>query len=340
MNRRLNKSLTSLYFHLYKGGHIIESLDLIGIIRLASRSSRKVDYVATNKTKRDSIMEDYFTAEDNNPEKYREKVWNLYYVDIKDVHFERLKKKYEQEGDWISEEEAAARAEERVREMTTKAADKAINSHLSFINEMMHLDPDPNKHIVSPGSGFAHEQVVAPDLKWRGLEYQKNLVDMSNQRNMQLENLNRSERWSILRDIKPGDELGDEWEAKINTIIGDDGQVETVYAKHACGGLSDGVIYDAVKNNVPKLMLATCCANRYPEISWRVLEPKDKDGVEIDLQEYKRVARESGKQGEAGQAACSRIDHWRVEYLQANEYKAERGMTEFGPFIRAIKLED
>jgi len=331
----MNKKLTTLYLYLRKNGYIVESCNLIEIMKIAAR---KLDHVATNRTKSSHLPEDYFVSEDSDPERYREKLWPLYHRDIHNAHFERLKDKYKREG--VEEEDAINLAEEQINKMTTKAANKAVDSHMSFIPELMSLEPDPNIPIVSPGSGFAHEQAVAPDLKWRGLEYQQNLVDMANERNEQLENPSKSEQWSVLHDVTPGDKLGAEWRSKIKTIMGEDGQVDTVYAKHACGGLTDGVIYDAVKNNVPKLLLATCCAMRYPEISWRVLEPKDNEGKELTLSEYEDIAKESKRSGSRGSTACSLIDSWRQEYLEGKGYEVQRGETKFGPFIKAVKSRE
>jgi hypothetical protein len=329
----MNKKLINLYLYLHKNGYMAESYNLIEIIKIAAR---QLDHVATNRTESSELPEGHFGIEDVDPEKYREKLWPLFHKDIHHAHFKRLKDKYEREG--FGEEDAVNLAEEQIKEMTTKAANKSVDSHMSFIPELMSLDPDPNIPIVSPGSGFAHEQAITPDLKWRGLEYQQNLVDMANERNKQLENPSESEQWSVLHDVAPGGKLGDEWQSKIKTIMGEDGRVDTVYAKHACGGLTDGVIYDAVKNNVPKLMLATCCAMRYPEISWRVLEPKDNEGKDLTLSQYEDIAKESKRPGSRGENACSLIDSWRKEYLEENGYKVERGETKFGPYIKAIKL--
>jgi len=328
----INQRLLSLYLYLHKEGYLNESHILRDIIKFAAK---KLDHVATNKTNRTHLPEYHFVAEDVDPERYRKKLLPLYHKDIYGHHFERLKKKYVKEG--FEEEEAARLAEEQIDRMTSKAADKAVNSHISFLDELKSLNPDPNLPIVSPGSGFAHEQAIAPELKWRGLEYQQNLVDMANERNEQLGTSSRSEQWSVLDDINPGDSLGEDWQSKIKTIMGEDGKIDAIYAKHACGGLTDGVIYDAVKNNVPKLMLATCCSMRYPEISWRVLEPKDNEGKKLSLTEYEDIAKESKKPGSRGAIACSLIDSWRLEYLEESGYTVERGETDFGPFIKAVK---
>lgn len=327
----INK-IVKLHKYLFDEKHYMQACQVADLIKSAA-----ADPVATNKTKRNQIPDEHFSPEDIDPDKYREKVWGLYFRDIYDVHYDRYVKLFKKKNPDASEEEIEQMALDKVNELTHKAANKAISSHQAFLNELRVLEPTEDEVIVSPGSGFAHEQVVGSPLRFSGLEYQQALVDMANQRNEQLGIPSRSTQWSFLKDFEPGSgPIGDDWESKINTIEGDS---NVIYAKHACGGLTDGVVYDAVRRGVKKIFLATCCAYRYTDVSHKVLRPKDETGRLLSFDEYKAIAKDSRKQGEVGKAACNQIDDWRQQYLEENGYRVDRGETEFGPFIRAIKID-
>lgn len=336
----MNKDIIKLYQFLIDRKLYISACQVSNLLKSAA-----TDPVATNKTDKSSIQGGYFEKEDVDVERYNQKIWGLYFDDIYKVHYEKDKKKLLAENRKLppeqqaSEDEISELALESVKRRTTKTANKAIESHSTFVEELMRLKPSPEGLVVSPASGFAHEQIVAPDLNWKGLEYQQNLVDMANQRNQQMSLPTRSDQWSLLNLERPDDPIGEDWADRINTIKTDDGEIEAIYAKHACGGLTDGAMFDAIKKDVPKIFLATCCAHRYTQLSWRILEPTDEAGNPLSFEEYNRVAKTSKRQDERGEAACELIDDWRQKYLEDNGYIVDRGTTNFGPFIRAKRPE-
>lgn len=317
------------------------------------------DTIATNKTEMTSLpSEDYYSPSDS-MEEYRRKTRNLYYGDIKKAHFDRYVTLYTKELTHALREElkrsnltpkqidqslkqkeseiarlAREKAEEKIQQLVQKQSDKSHGSHAAFIEKLRELDIKPGEKIVAPGSGMGDEQVIARDLDWHGLEYQQNLVDLSTQRNKQLGIPSTTEQWSFLK-VDPESELGENWEEKINTFTDKAGNPTAMYAKHACGGLTDGSLFTAIKKRVPKIMLATCCANRYPEVSWRVLSPTKEDGSLMNFDEYKFVAYQSKKQDDTGKKYIDLIDSFREKLLKDNGYKVERGRTSYGPYIKA-----
>lgn len=326
------KKIIALHRYLIQNHHYISACQMAELIKNSA-----VNPIATNMTKRDSIPDDHFSSEDLSHENYKEKTWGLYFPDVYDAHYERYKRLYRKENPELEDYEIEDMALDKVKSLTDKAAAKMISSHTAFLNELKALDLSESDKIISPGSGFGHEQVLGAPLNFSGLEYQKALVDMSNQRNEQMGIPARSRQWSFLRDFDPtSGPVGDDWRDRINSI-GDD--VDAIYAKHACGGLTDGTLYDAIKKGVKKIFLATCCAYRYTDVSYRVLSPKNEDESPMSLRDYTELARQSKRQGDKGKAACSRIDDWRVRLLEENGYHIERGETEHGPFIRAIKKD-
>ena len=293
------------------------------------------DQVATNRAISKDIPEEHFTEQDVSPEKYKEKIKALFRRDIHIKHFDRYKKLYMKEG--LSEEEAIKKANEKVDEISANSAEKAVSSHSAATSMLEESGSEPGDLIVSPGSGVGHEQVVAPQYKWRGLEYQRNLVDMANQRNMQMGLIDSNSReWSIL-NVDVDQELGNDWSEKLNSIVDKEGVPKVVYAKHACGGLTDGVMFDAANKGIKKMLFATCCANRYAELSWRVLNPKDESGKPLSFEEYNKIAKSSKKDGEEGKMAVDMIDGWREDFLKSRGYEVTRGRRGFGPYILAKK---
>jgi hypothetical protein len=294
------------------------------------------DPIATNRAVSEEIPEGWFDPSDVNPELYKEKLVNLFKRDVFVANFERYKEFYLKKG--MSESEAIAAAEKKIDEISRTRADKSVSSHSSATSVLKDIGAEKGDLIVSPGSGFGHEQIIAPEYKWRGLEYQKNLVDMANQRNVQMGLSDSSSREWSLSSISPDQKFGEDWKDKLHSIVDKDGVPKIVYAKHACGGLTDGVMFDASNKGVKKMLFATCCAHRYPDLSWRILEPRDKDGRPMSFEEYEKIAHSSKKQGAEGEAAVNMIDGWREEFLKNRGYKVKRGVKDFGPYIVAEKL--
>ena len=50
---------------------------------------------------------------------------------------------------------------------------------------------------------------------------------------------------------------------------------------------------DAANKGIKKMLLATCCANRYTELSWKILQPKDALGTPLTFKEYEEIAKKS-----------------------------------------------
>ena len=328
------------------------------------------DPIATNKTEMTSLpSEDYYNPSDieDSLEEYRRKTRALYYQDIRKAHFDKkvvnftnilrdelrnkLKKELKAQG--LPQKEidrtihrtllekapeidriARTKAEEKVNELVQKQSDKSYGSHSTFIEKLRELGVKPGEKILAPGSGMGDEQVFGKDLDWHGLEYQQNLVDLSTQRNKQLGLPSITEQWSFLK-VDPESKLGENWEEKINTFTDKSGNATAIYAKHACGGLTDGALYRAIQMKIPRMLLATCCANRYPEVSWRVLSPTKEDGTPMTFPEYNFIADKSKTQGEVGDNYINLIDSFREKLLKDNGYKVERGRTSYGPYIKA-----
>lgn len=242
--------------------------------------------------------------------------------------------------DWFRLEENI----ERCTFLSKRSAEKTINSHVFFVNKLIDMGIDPSAEIISPGSGFSHEQALFPDRKFRGLEYQEPLVDMANRRNseMGIDN-STNERWSLTR-FNPDEVLkknvpvlGEDWENMIETIHDNSGNIGALYLKHACGGLTDGVLLNAVNMKIPFIFIATCCSDRYTEISWRVLSPKDENQRPMSFMDYSYIARRSqNKRSQEGIDMQLKIDKMRKEFLVENGYSVELGRSEeFGPYIKA-----
>ena len=330
-----------------------------------------VDPIATNRTKVESLPENFYSPEDIDLDRYKEKTYELYYRDIYDAHFERYRRLFEKEAfekykkfyeqqvlqsgtpvknldkirqearrkaqDRVREEDdlISAKAERKIKEITSKQRNKSIHSHSEFLRLLKEMGVKPGDKVVAPGSGAGDEQVLAPDLNWRGLEYQQNLVDIANQRNKQMGLGSLTEQWSFL-NIDPTMPLTENWQDNINTISDSSGKPIAIYAKHACGGLTDGSLFRAVQDKIPIIFLATCCANRYTEVSWRVLDPKNEDGTPMTFEEYKDLAYKSqDRQSQVGREFVDKIDSFREDFLRKHGYNVTRGTTSFGPYIKA-----
>jgi hypothetical protein len=305
-----------------------EALNVNYLIKCAATNP-----IATNITQQTELSSGFFSPEDVDPENYKNKLSKLYYNDIRNAHYNRLVTKLLKEE--ASEEKAKALADKKIEELVEKQVRKTMEGHKEFVSKLKEMNLSSGGTVVSPGSGFSHEQVIAPDLKWMGLEYQKNLVDMANQRNEQMGIAPKTKRWSLTK-VDPGEKLGEDWNQKINEIVDENGNIEALYAKHACGGLTDGAMYKAVSSMVPKIFLATCCANRYTELSWRILEPKNEDGTPMSEADYEKIAKKSKSQDLSGKEFVEKIDGWREDFLKRNGYEVERGMGSHGPYIKAI----
>ena len=294
------------------------------------------DQVATNRAKSTELPEGHFTPQDVDIQSYLKKIINLYYRDVRQVHYEKLVKRFLKEGH--PQKEAERLAEEKVWEISTRAANKAVESHKGFLSQMREMNIPPGSTVVAPGAGFAHEQVVDPSYNWVGLEYQKALADMATERNRQLGLSGQTKQWSFI-DAEPEEELGENWRDKLRTITDESGNPIALYLKHACGGITDGSLYKAVEANVPYIFAATCCAFRYTEVSYRVLNPTNDDGSPMSFDEYRQLAKKSRKQDEVGKEYVKKIDDFRQKFLEDNGYSVERGEKEHGPYLMAKKLK-
>jgi predicted GTPase len=325
---KLDKLIT-LRVKFEKSKLYTEALNISYLIKYAATNP-----IATNQTESTELPEDYFSPEDTNPENYIKKIWKLYYKDIKTVHFDRFVKKFMKEG--LSEEDAKTKAEDKIVELVNKGVEKTVEGHSYFVSKLKELTINKDEVVVSPGSGFGHEQALFPDINFEGKEYQQNLVDMANQRNRQMGIPSISKNWSLTK-TSPEESLGDDWKDKINSIFDDSGNVQAIYAKHACGGITDYAMLDAANKGIKKMLLATCCANRYTELSWKILQPKDALGTPLTFKEYEEIAKKSKSQDDSGFSAVKQIDNWREDFLRERGYEVERGRGPKGPFIKAFK---
>jgi hypothetical protein len=306
---------------------------LDGLLRkLAWLNAEAVDQVATNRVKSETLPPGHFTPEDVDLQAYLNKVIELYYVDVKKVHYDKWYKRFLEQG--YSEDEATQLAEQKILEISTRAANKAIDSHQEFLSHMRQMNIPPGSRVFAPGAGFAHEQVVDPSYQWVGLEYQKPLAEMATERNKQLGIPGETRHWSFIEG-EPGETLGEEWADKLNTIRDEEGNPVALYLKHACGGITDGSLKNAVDERIKYIFAATCCANRYIEVSYRVLNPTHDDGSPMSLEEYTKMAKRSKRQTEEGRALVNKIDDFRQKYLEDNGYTVERGEGKHGPYLKA-----
>ena len=234
----------------------------------------------------------------------------------------------------LSVEESEEKAKEKARKEAEKRVNKSISSYSEFLEKLKELNISPNETIIAPGAGVGNESVLAPEYNWRGLEYQPNSVSLYNSRNEQMGIPGRASVWSFL-NVDPEEELGENWEGKINFFPKEDANPAAMYAKHACGGLTDASMKEACKDRVPKILLATCCADRYTEVSWRVLNPVNDDGSPMSYESYKRLANLSKNQSQVGVDAVEKIDNFREKYLLGHGYNVERGRVSNGPYIKA-----
>ena len=318
------KTLFVLRKALEDGGLYSEALNVNYLIKYAA-----VDPIATSRSQSTSIPEGFFSPEDTDPEKYKEKLWRLYHKDIRAHHFDRLVKKFMKDGD--SEEVAKDKAEKRVKQIVDDRTRKTMEGHTEFVKMLKNMNLPEGGKVLAPGSGVGHEQIIGPDINWIGLEYQQNLADMANQRNEQIGLPSRTRQWSLIKGDAQGKFLGENWEEEINKITDDDGDVVALYAKHACGGITDSAMRDAASEGIPNMLLATCCANRYTRLSWNILQPP------VSFEKYEEIANESYGQGDAAKAAVDKIDGWREDFLKSRGYEVERGIATHGPYILAKK---
>lgn len=331
----------------------------MNIVKLCARIdffyALAVDPIATNKTENSSLPENYFSPNDS-LEEYRKKLWKLYYKDIYKVHFDRLVKKNMKLG--LSAEDAAHTALKEVEAITTKQCNKSLESHSDFLSHLIDMGVNPGDTVVAPGSGSGDEQVIAPQINWQGLEYQKNLVDLSNQRNQQMGLKGKTDEWSFLK-VNPEESLGEEWKEKLNDFPKEIANINAIYGKHACGGITDNALMQAIGRKIPIIFVATCCANRYMEASWRIFNSagvlplghfnfpsKIKDikkvqdyfvsGESMTYNQYVDLAHTSKRQDDLGKDCIDVIDQMRQDMLEKAGYNVKRGKSEkYGPYIKA-----
>lgn len=300
-------------------------------------SEAATDQIATNRAISTGVPEGTYDPSDLDDDfaGYRNKSVIEYLKDIRQVHYDRYVRHYLRQGH--SQEEAEQMAEDKILEISKRQSNKSIESHKEFLKIMESMGLPSDATVVAPGAGSSDEQFIAPNYRWRGLEFQDNLVNISNQKNRQLGLPENTYQWSFLKQ-DPDKPLNEDWKDKINDLdIDGDGNIDGMYAKHACGGLTDGSLFKAVQKGLKFIFIATCCANRYTEVSWRVLEPKNDDGSLMSFDEYKKIAHLSQRQDDIGKRYVNLIDQFREYYLIRNGYNVERGRGNFGPYIKAVK---
>lgn len=331
------RRLLPLYEFLSKNNQLKEA----GIIALLIKEAAS-DPVATNKTKREEFEANTWSPKDKDLLIYENTLWSQMFSDIYNAHFEKEKRKISTKFPDYEESKVEELAVQKVMSHVDKAVDKAVSGSQSFLEQMKDMGLAEGDKIISPGSGFANEQVVAPEYSWEGRDVQKNLVNLSNQRNQQMGLDSQNKEWSILQKMDSG-KLA--LESSDNEISLDDfinkfevKGAKALYAKHACGGITDGSLFNAVRENIPKILVATCCAHRLTDVSWRVLEPRNSSGDKLSFEEYEKIAKMSkNMQKIDGLRAHRQIDQWRKEFLERNGYTVTSGETSYGPYIKAVK---
>jgi len=276
--------------------------------------------VVTNPTKSTKIPEGHFKKDVvGDSEKYLQSIIPLYEKDITQDAINKGK----------------TPDPEKIHASAVKQAEKAVHGHKGFL-EALKQHIKPGSKIIAPGSGFGHEQMLAPDYKWHGMEYQEDLLNMANQRNKMVDHHSKNYKWSFLDDPEEGmKEMGEGWEKKIkgwDDIKDFEGHhPEAIYLKHACGGLTDASMKKAVEQKIPTIFIASCCANRYIGVSHKIIAP------DMPFKEYEKIVSRSGnKTSEDGKKAVEEINDMRKKYLKEHGYKiASSGNTVHGPYFVA-----
>jgi len=220
--------------------------------------------------------------------------------------------------EWYKEDLVPRYGEEAGERKSRRQAKKQENVH-SFLLSVLGQYAKPGDTVVSTGAGMCHEAAFAPQYLWECLEYQDALVNLARQRDRQLRLNAKSEQWSLF----PGD-VGRCQDRPCYEVLPELGilpEAQFVYLKHFCGGGTDGTLYQAVRMKPRPIIVAmTCCADRYPGLSYAVLDP------DMTFEDYKKLVKLSQKrQSSKGMAAVERIDDMRQRFLRENGYVVERG---------------
>lgn len=220
---------------------------------------------------------------------------------------------------------------EKGHEKAVTQTAKQLHAHDRLTSVLSKLNQE-KKPVVAPGTGFAHEQVVAPQMRWRGFEYQKNNVDGANERN-QMFGVPDSENkeWSLykgsLKDLedvskKPADQVHPDWETRLGNEELPKGEHNFMYLKHFCGGGTDASLKHAVEQGYHGVVAHTCCSNRYTGISHCIIGKH----ANVPWSDYKRLVSSSGdKESERGLKAQLEIDSLRKKYLEDHGYEVRQG---------------
>jgi len=278
--------------------------------------------VVTNPTQPGILAPGSFTKDVlSNPAEYLKQSIPGYMDDIR--------KRYEREGKKVSEEKILAQA--------VKSATKAVESHKGFL-EAFRKHIKPGTKILAPASGIGHEQMIAPEYKWTGLEFQEASVDFAKQRNKMVSYENaQNYTWDFLKNMSPEQamvEMGPDWEENLNDLnFGNkEGDMpEAIYLKHACGGITDSAMKKAVEKKIPMIFIASCCAHRYMGVSHKIIAPHMKFDDYISLT---KRSQDKSKPDEA-KKAVDEINELRRKYLESHGYHVEKGETAHGPYLIA-----
>lgn len=217
---------------------------------------------------------------------------------------------------WYSVDFVPRYGEEKGWQKARAHAEKQVDTQLGLLGLLRQV-VRPGATVVSVGAGFGDEAALAPEYKWVCLEYQKSLVSLASQRNTMMGLNAISKQWALFE----GDVEQCQVECpQVLNRLGPIPRADALYAKHACGGITDGSIYQAVKLGVPVIVALTCCADRYPGLSHSVIAPH------VPFAEYKALVKKSSKRGTPeGDAAITTIDGLREAFLEHNGYQVERG---------------
>jgi len=307
-------------FDAYWDSHITP----LEIIRTAEEEKKTINKViVTNPVRTTTINKgDMDERVIGNPEEYLKQMIPLYLRDIK--------KKYRDKN--TKDPDGSKALAEAVKQAT-----KAAMGHKGFLEEMR-KEIKPGTRIVAPGAGLGHEQILAPEYVWTGLEFDPNRVDLANKQKELLGLRAKNYEWNFLKDLKNIEEtmteMGPGWEEKLNDdLIGNKhGEMpEAIYLKHACGGMTDGIMKKAIEKKIPYIFIASCCAHRYVGISHKIIAPH------MTFEEYKSLTKKSQDKNhpEEAKKAVDEINELRRKYLESHGYKVRKGDTNFGPYLIA-----
>jgi len=145
--------------------------------------------------------------------------------------------------------------------------------------------------VVSPGSGFGHEQGFFPEFNWLGLECQKKLVNLANKARRKWGHSGITRQWDVYKNPFPKGDI--------------------LYLCHFCGGGTDFSLCQAGQKGYYAIVVLTCCSHRMIGLSLKV------HSFQCRPEKWKMLAKISSRRGtREGIETQIKIDALRVKLLE------------------------